>query len=236
MSEKTLMADPGYFDATLFTFLETLRQNNNREWFQANKQRYEADVRDPMRRFIGDFGPHLRTISARFVADPRANGGSLFRIYRDVRFAKDKRPYKTNAGAQFRHEAGRDVHAPGFYLHLEPGMVFVASGVWHPDHRTLSNIRDAIVAHPQAWKRATSSKTFRATGCLGGDSLKRPPHGYDPAHPLIEDLKRKDFVAHAPFSEAQACAPDFMAVFTETCRAFAPMTKFLTAALQLPWS
>jgi uncharacterized protein (TIGR02453 family) len=230
------MADPCYFDATLFAFLETLRQNNNREWFQANKQRYEADVRTPMRRFIGDFGPHLRTISTRFVADPRTNGGSLFRIYRDVRFAKDKRPYKTNAGAQFRHEAGRDVHAPGFYLHLEPGMVFVASGVWHPDNRALNKIRDAIVEHPQAWKRATSSKTFLATGCLGGDSLKRPPHGYDPEHPLIEDLKRKDFIAHAHFSEAQACAPDFMAVFTETCRAFAPMTKFLTAALQLAWS
>jgi uncharacterized protein (TIGR02453 family) len=230
-----MMANQCYFDATLFAFLETLRQHNNRAWFQANQKRYESDVRDPMRRFIGDFGPHLRTISPRFVADPRANGGSLFRIYRDVRFAKDKSPYKTNVGAQFRHEAGRDVHAPGFYLHLEPGGVFVAAGVWHPDNRALSKIRDAIVEHPQAWKRATTSKTFCATGCLGGDSLKRPPKGYDPAHPLMADLKRKDFVAQVHLTEAQACAPDFMKVFTETCRAYAPMTQFLTAALQLPW-
>jgi uncharacterized protein (TIGR02453 family) len=190
-----------------------------------------------MRRFITDFGPHLQTISERFIADPRANGGSMFRIYRDVRFSKDKSPYKTNAGIQFRHQAGRDAHAPGFYLHLEPGLVFVASGVWHPDGRALAKIRDAMVENPRQWRQVTSSKTLRAAGSLGlgGDSLKRPPNGYDPAHPLIEDLKRKDFIARAQYTEAQACAPDFMDVFTQTCRAFAPLTKFLTTALELPW-
>ena len=88
------MVEPAYFNAALFQFLIDLRFNNNREWFQANKQRYEADVRDPMLRFIADVGPHLRAVSKRFVADPRPRGGSLFRIYRDVRFSKDKRPYK----------------------------------------------------------------------------------------------------------------------------------------------
>ena len=122
-----------HFDVALFAFLEALRSNNNRAWFQAHKQRYEREVRAPMLRFIGDVGPHLWQISPRFVADARPNGRSPFRVHRDVRFAHDKRPYKTNAGAHFRHEAGRDAHAPGFYLHLEPGRVFVASGVWHPD-------------------------------------------------------------------------------------------------------
>ena len=123
-----------------------------------------------MLRFIGDVGPHPWQISPRFVADARPNGRSPFRVHRDVRFAHDKRPYKTNAGAHFRHEAGRDAHAPGFYLHLEPGRVFVASGVWHPDRHALSKIRDAIVAHPQRWQHVISSKAFRATGSLGGDS------------------------------------------------------------------
>ena len=229
------MTTQPHFDAALFAFLETLRCNNNREWFQAHKQRYERDVREPMLRFIGDVGPHLWHISPRFVADARPNGRSLFRIQRDVRFATDKRPYKTNAGAHFRHEAGRDAHAPGFYLHLEPGRVFVASGVWHPDRPALTKIRDAIVAQPQHWQRVISSKAFRAIGSLGGDALKRHPSGYDPQHPLLADLKRKDYIAHAHFTEAQACAPDFLHVFIETCRTFAPLTQFLTTALELAW-
>ena len=114
-----------------------------------------------------------------------------------MRFAPDKRPYKTNAGAHFRHEVGRDAHAPGFYLHLEPGRVFVASGVWHPDRHALTQIRDAIVAHPKRWQHVISSKAFRATGSLGGDSLTRHPSGYDPEHPLRhssipEDTKLED--------------------------------------------
>ncbi len=229
------MSKQAYFQPSLFEFLAALRSHNNREWFLAHKQRYESVVRDPMLHFIADFGPHLQQISTRFVADPRANGGSLFRIYRDVRFSKDKSPYKTNAGAQFRHEAGRDVHAPGFYLHLEPGTVFVASGVWHPDSRALTKIRDAIVEHPKRWQQITSSKVLRATGSLGGDALKRPPSGYDPAHPLIADLQRKDYIVLAHFTEEQAGAPDFMDVFTRTCRTFAPFMTFLTTALELPW-
>ncbi|ETW93703.1 MAG: hypothetical protein ETSY1_38075 [Candidatus Entotheonella factor] len=229
------MAEQPYFHASLFQFLVDLRFNNDREWFQANKKRYESEVRDPMLRFIADVGPHLETVSKRFVADPRPRGGSLFRIHRDVRFSKDKSPYKTNVGAHFRHEVGRDVHAPGFYLHLEPGQVFIAGGVWHPSGSALTKIRDAIVENPKAWQQATSSPVFCAVASMGGDSLKRPPKGYEPDHPLIEELKRKDFIAHADFSEEQACAPDFMDVFTQTCQAFAPMAKFLTTALELPW-
>jgi uncharacterized protein (TIGR02453 family) len=229
------MPTTSYFQPSLFEFLTALRLNNNREWFQAHKTRYESEVRDPARRFIMDFGPRLQTISERFIADPRANGGSMFRIHRDVRFSKDKSPYKTNAGIQFRHQAGRDAHAPGFYLHLEPGMVFVASGVWHPAGLALAKIRDAIVENPKQWRQVTASKALRAAGSLGGETLKRPPQGYDPAHPLMADLKRKDFIVRAQFTEVQACAPDFMDVFTETCRAFAPLTRFLTTALELPW-
>jgi uncharacterized protein (TIGR02453 family) len=219
----------------LFAFLAALCSNNNREWFHAHKQRYEREVRDPMLRFIGDVGPHLWQISPRIVADARPNAHSLLRVQRDVRITPDKRPYKTNAGAHFRHEAGRDGHAPGFYLHLEPGRVFVASGVWHPDRHALTKIRDAIVARPRHWQRIISSKAFHATGALDGDSLTRPPSGYDPAHPLLADLKRKDYIALAHFTEAQACAPAFLHLFIETCRTFAPLTQFVTTALELAW-
>ncbi|MHA1109034.1 MAG: DUF2461 domain-containing protein [Alphaproteobacteria bacterium] len=223
------------FEKALFDFLRELAGNNDREWFAANKARYVAEVRDPMLDFIAGFGPGLHKISARYVADPRANGGSLFRIHRDVRFAKDKRPYKTNAGAHFRHEAARNAHAPGFYLHMEPGGVFAASGVWHPDGPALAKIRNAIVDDGAGWRKVTSPKALGPRGELSGDSLKRPPRGYDPDHPLIEDLKRKDFFALAQFTEAEACAPGFMAEFDKTCRAFAPLTRFLTRALDLPW-
>ena len=142
------MTGQPHFAPALFAFLRELRENNNREWFQANKGRYEADVRDPLLRFIADFALPLHELSTHFVADPRPVGGSLFRIYRDVRFSKDKSPYKTQAAAHFRHERGKDVHAPGFYLHLEPDDVFAGAGIWHPDMKSLTKIRDAIVANP----------------------------------------------------------------------------------------
>jgi uncharacterized protein (TIGR02453 family) len=184
------MANSAHFSSAFFKFFKELEHNNNRDWFQRNKQRYETDVKEPILRFIVDFGPRLEQISQHFLADPRPVGGSMFRIYRDTRFSKDKRPYKTNAGIQFRHEAGRDVHAPGFYLHLSPTEVFAGSGIWHPDGKTLAQIRQAIVENPDGWRKATRKRGMR----LGGDSLKRPPRGFDPDHPLIEDLKRKDFV------------------------------------------
>ena len=107
------MAASPHFTPALFGFLSELADNNNREWFQDNKARYERDVRDALVNFVIDFGEILQEISPHMVADPRLSGGSIFRIYRDVRFSKDKSPYKTNAGIHFRHEVGRKVHGPG---------------------------------------------------------------------------------------------------------------------------
>ncbi len=219
----------------LFEFLRELAENNTRDWFHANKQRYEDDVREPMLQFISDFNGPLRKISRHFVADPRKSGGSLFRIYRDTRFSKNKIPYKTNVAAQFRHKQGKDVHAPGFYLSLAPGEIHGGAGIWHPDAPSLKKIRDTLIERPQAWKRAIGSNNFKATFELGGESLKRGPKGFDPEHPMIEDLKRKDFVAMTTFEEADAIHPDFLERFAATCRAGAPLTKFLTQALELEW-
>ncbi len=218
-----------HFQPELFSFLAELKENNSKEWFHANKDRYRCEVQEPLLGFISAFAQPLSTVSANFVADPRPNGGSMFRIYRDVRFSRDKSPYKVHAAAQFRHREGRDVHAPGFYLHLEPGSVFMGSGLWHPDGSTLDAIRSAVVDDPERWRQVSTGLD------LGGESLKRAPRGVDPDHPLIDDLKRKDFVCFSNASQAAACAPGFLDSFVASCRAASPFMKFLTEAVGLEY-
>jgi uncharacterized protein (TIGR02453 family) len=229
------MAQDVHFTSDVFAFLRALTRNNEREWFHANKARYERSVRDPFLRFIADVAPHLRKVSPHFVADPKPVGGSMFRIYRDTRFSRDKRPYKTVAAAQFRHERGKDVHAPGFYVHLEPGNVFAGVGLWHPDSTTLRAIRDGIVERPTAWNRAVTAKRFREHFTLAGDVLKRPPRGYDAEHPLIDDLKRRDFIATTAFEDGDVLGPGFLERYIVTLRAAKPFMAFLTRALGLPF-
>lgn len=215
----------------LFEFLRELRENNDREWFAAHRRRFLADVRDPMLEFIAEFAAPLAEISPRFVADSRPNGGSLFRIYRDVRFSPDKTPYKTNVGAHFRHAAGRDAHAPGFYLHLEPGTCFAGCGVWRPAGPALRKIRRAIHERQAAWTRVTTEPAFAGTFEFAGASLKRGPRDYPLDHPLIEDLKRKDFVAVTSFPEEEAVRPDFPETFAGMVRTGAPFVGFLCRAV-----
>ena len=114
------------FGADTRRFLAELEGNNNRDWFQANKHRYDEFVLEPSLEFIAAMGPLLEEISPHFLAIPKRVGGSLMRVYRDTRFGHDKRPYKTNIGIQFRHEMGKDVHAPGYYLHIETASCFLA--------------------------------------------------------------------------------------------------------------
>src|ERR671935_2302520 len=141
-----------YFDEELFAFLSALKQHNDRTWFQENKERYETKVRDPLVDFIADVGPELRKISPKLVADPRPVGGSMFRIHRDIRFSKDKSPYKTHIGAHF--PLGRGTAAPGYYFHLEPEECFVAGGLWMPEAGALQSIRERIAKRPTEWKKA----------------------------------------------------------------------------------
>ncbi len=214
----------------IFKFLRDLKRNNDREWFNANKQRYIQQVRDPLLAFIVEFAPRLERISPLLRADARPVGGSLFRIYRDTRFSRDKSPYKTHAGVHFRHEAGKDAHAPGRYLHLEPGSAFAALGVWHPDGEALQQIRETIVESPDRFTRAVSRRGIE----LGdGERLKRPPRGFDPDHPLIEDLKRKTFTASRSFSQTEACSPQFPQRLAQFYRNGAPMMEFLANAVGL---
>jgi len=215
----------------MLTFLSDLERNNRREWFQSRKSRYEQTVKEPALGFIADFAPRLARISPRFQADPRPVGGSLFRIYRDTRFSKDKTPYKTNVGIQFRHERGKSLHAPVFYLHVDPYQPFAGIGVWHPDGPTLTSIRDAIVANPDGWRKAAHGKAFRRVWDVTGDSLKRAPRGYPQDHPLVEDLKFKDFTAIVPLTPADLTAPDLARNLAALFRKGAPFMSFLCRAV-----
>lgn len=229
------MTSSPHFTPALFEFLSDLAGNNNREWFQDNKARYEQDVRDALVQFVSDFGDRLQEISPHMVADPRLSGGSIFRIYRDVRFSKDKSPYKTNAGMHFRHEVGREVHGPGLYLHLQPGQVFAATGIWRPNSATIGKIRGAIVANPDRWKSIVNEDEFNSMYSLEGESLKRAPKGIDPEHPLIDHLKLKSFAATTSFTQEEACSPDFMDTYADACKVASPFSEFLTTSVGLDW-
>ncbi len=213
------------FTEELFRFLSELKENNDKTWFEQNKKRYEQAVKGPFAEFIEAFAPCLRQISPHFMADKR----SFFRIHRDVRFSRDKSPYKTHAAAQFRHEKAKDIHAPGFYLHLEPGSVFAGVGLYQPEPKVAALVREAISDNPRSWKQAVEPLE------LGGESLKRPPQGYAADHPLVEDLKRKDFIAMRTFTERQACQKDFLQRFSGYCQEASPFSRFLTEAIGLSY-
>ncbi len=216
----------------LLAFLRDLRQHNDREWFAKNKARYLELVQEPALGFIRRIGPGLNEFSSHLSADPRPVGGSLSRIYRDLRFAKDKSPYKTSVGIHFPYRRhGEAEHLPGFYLHLSPGDSMVASGVWQPAPPALRRIRERIVARPAAWAKVLGSGL-----ALGGESLQRVPSGFAPDQPHAEDLKRKDFTASLPISDAAVGGPQFDRVFLDGCRKLDPLNRFVAEAMGLPWA
>jgi uncharacterized protein (TIGR02453 family) len=159
----------------------------------------------------------------------------MFRIYRDVRFSRDKSPYKTHAAAQFRHTAGKNVHAPGFYVHLSPEEVLAGTGIWRPDATALAAVRKAIAEDPDVWDNAITDSTFTRRHRLSGESLKRPPRGFDPDHPKIDDIKRKDFVSMVDLKPKDTYRPGFLEDFAEICTEAKPFVGFLTEAVGLPF-
>lgn len=222
------MSPQPYFTPEVFEFLVKLKRNNRREWFLKNKSRYEAVIKEPSIRFVCDAAVPLHEISPHLRSDPKA---SLFRIYRDIRFSNDKRPYKTHIGMQFSHgKGGKDVHAPGYYLHLEPGGCFVCGGIWQPERLSLLKIREAIVNKPDEWKKVRRGLTLSDE-----DKLSRAPKGFPADHPLVDDLKRKSFIALIDLNERQICGGKFMTDFTKSTRKMAPLVEFLSGALEMKW-
>lgn len=220
-----------FFCEDTFSFLSRLGENNNRDWFHEHKNEYEQHVREPALGFIRAMQPELARFAPHFIAVDKKVGGSLMRVYRDVRFGKNKQPYKTNIGIQFRHELGKDVHAPGFYLHIEAHEVFVGAGIWHPDGETLKRIRTYIDAHPTRWQDALTDKALNKVFSLAGDSLKRAPKGYPMNHPMIEDLKRKDFIAIAPLMPELILQDDLVGLIGSYFETAQPLMQQLCRAV-----
>jgi uncharacterized protein (TIGR02453 family) len=219
------------FDEKTIKFLQELRANNNREWFKANKTRYEEDVLDVALRFIQSMQDPLADFAPHFTAVPTRMGGSLMRVYRDTRFSNNKLPYKTNVGIQFRHERAKDVHSPGYYVHIDPDEVFIGVGMWRPDSDPLRQIRERIAARPAEWTRAIGTPAFKRHFQLGGETLQRPPRGFDKEHPLIEDIKRKSFIAVRNLAVEDCLKPQFQRRVETSFKEASPYMEFLCAAV-----
>ncbi len=223
------------FKPETFKFLRELAKNNNRDWFNENKTRYEEDVLDVALLFIQSMQKPLQGIAPNFTAVPKRMGGSLMRVYRDTRFSKNKTPYKTNIGIQFRHERAKDVHSPGFYVHIDPEQVFLGAGIWRPEASALAGIRERIASKPDEWVRVSTDRRFTRHFHLGGAALTRPPRGYAKDHPMIEDIKRKDFIAVKNMSLDDALDAKFQQKVETTFKAASDYMRFLCKAVGVPF-
>ena len=219
-------AEAPSFSGDLFAFLRELEQHNEREWFNANKDRYERELKEPALAFVEDMGYRLPQVAPQLTADKR----SLFRIYRDTRFAKDKTPYKTHAGIYFRHARAAEADTAGLYVHLEPGHVFLGAGIWHPGSPGLKRIRDALVARSDAWLAAVAA-VEPVWRLADGESLKRAPAGYQPDHPLIGYIKRKSFAIVSPLTQREVTARGFLDECETRAAQARPFMAFLCQAL-----
>lgn len=223
-----------YFSPATFRFLRALARHNTRAWFGDHRDDYERHVREPFLRLLGDLQPALAAVSPHFRADPRPAGGSLFRIHRDTRYANDKSPYKTWQGARLFHERRREVPAPAFYVHVQPGASFVGAGLWHPETPTQRQVRQFIFDNPSGWQAATQAPAFRRRFALDDrDLLVRVPPGFPKDSPLADDLRRRSFAASAPLDDDVVTGPRLLSTLTRDLATLGPFVDYLCASLDL---
>ena len=223
-----------YFSDASFKFLRALARNNDKTWFNEHKQQYEDHVRQPFLRLLTDLQPDLAQVSEHFRSDPKTVGGSLFRIYRDARFSNDKSPYKPWQGARLFHERRKQVAAPSFYVHLQPGQCFVGAGLWHPEPPTQRRVRQFIFDNPGSWKAAAHAPKFRKRYEFeSSEVLSRPPRGFPAEFEMIEDLKHRNFVFSRHLEEADMTGPRLRQLLAADLVALGPFVDYLCAALDL---
>lgn len=213
-----------------FAFLSDLKQNNDRAWFQANKERYleaKADFETLVGNLIRAIAAFDKSVAG---ADPAR---CVFRIYRDARFSKDKSPYKTNMGAHIGMPGNGFQQRAGYYLHVEPGNCFLGGGAYRPDAKWLKAIRDAIAEDGKFFRRLIAAPAFkRHFGGMEGEVLKKAPQGYAPDHPHIDLLRHKDFLAMKKLKDAELRKPGFVKEAAASYRALAPFERFLNDVLE----
>ena len=210
-------------------FLSELAVNNNRDWFQTNKKSFDAAQANLVEfsgYLIGEIG---KFDDAVIGIDPLS---CVFRIYRDVRFAKDKSPYKTNLGT-YISPGGRKSMQPGYYLHVHPGHSFIAGGKHIPDGPETLKIRNAIAANTDEFLKIVEKKSFRETfGEMRGDRLKSAPKGFDPDHQAVEYLKLKEFMAFQELPDEVLTSAEFPKSLVRTLKQMYPLIAFLRKALR----
>jgi uncharacterized protein (TIGR02453 family) len=227
------------FSAETLRFFRGLARRNERAWFEAHRDDYERHVRGPMRELVEEMDLRLARFAPEIVGDPKR---SIFRIHRDIRFSRDKSPYKTHVAAWFYHrDASRNVGqdgeggSAGFYIQVAPGDSFTGGGIWMPPRPSLARIRDAIAENPRGFARIADHHTLRRR--LGGltreDELKRTPRGYAPDHPAASWLRLQSFTAGRDLSDAQATGPGLVALLERDFRLMLPLVRWLNGALGL---
>lgn len=220
---------------SLFKFLDQLHQNNRREWFNENKPRYQSDVQLPAVELVRQLEKPLSRVAPMLSCDARPHGGSVMCIYRDTRFSKDKTPYKSHVGIGLDHQADTVAGPPGIYIHLSAAESFIGCGSWRPPRETLAAMRAAIDSDAEAWRKLKRQKRFRETYTLVGESLKTSPRDYSPDHPLIEDIRRIDYIATSPLSQAEITAPGIIELLIDRIKAARPFMAFLCNAVEIPY-
>jgi uncharacterized protein (TIGR02453 family) len=225
------------FGRGALTFLRQLKRNNKREWFLANRESYDNEVLMPLRLLVEEVDVRFGHFAPEFVGDPKR---SIFRIYRDVRFSKDKSPYKTHAASWFKHRnsshgVGSETHGggAGFYFHLEPGGSMVAGGIWMPPRPTLNQLRDSIAAKPTEFGKPLNGTTFkRRFGKLSEEAmLTRLPRGFAPGHPAERWLRYQSFTVHALLSDAEVLDRRVVDRVERDFKTMLPFVRWLNRAL-----
>ncbi len=211
-------------------FLKDLQKNNNRPWFEAHRKQYELAKEDflllteKLITGIGAFDKPIALLKAKECT---------FRINRDVRFSKNKSPYKNNIAGYFNRN-GKKGNGAGYYLHIEPGKSFAAGGIWMPEPKDLIKIRQEIDYSFDDWKKIISNQSFKKTFAEGikGEALVRPPKGYEEDNPAIQYLKQKSFIVSKPFTDTEVQSKTFVKEVANTFKAMKPMLDFLNAAVE----
>ncbi|MCI0706388.1 MAG: DUF2461 domain-containing protein [Ignavibacteriae bacterium] len=212
-------------------FLKSLKRNNNRPWFEKRKGDFESYVKLPMQSLIVAMQPRFAQFAPEYELNPKR---SLFRIYRDVRFSKDKSPYKTHAAFHsVLRGAAKGVEGSGYYLHIEPGEVFIGAGVYMPDGENLKKIRKAMVARSDDFLSIVQNPAFKKRfGKIGGDMLQRVPQGYPPDHPMADWLRHKQFFVYEEWPEAKCYSAKFVDEAAKSFEAATPLVRWLNEAMR----
>jgi uncharacterized protein (TIGR02453 family) len=220
------------FPAGTLSFLRRLKRNNRREWFNAHREEYERDVRAPMIAVIERLAVDFRSFAPDLVASPKR---SLYRIYRDIRFSEDKKPYKTHVAAVFPCRDLPKHEGAGMYFHVSPDGVWAGGGLWAPQTPQLQIIREHVAANHRRLRAIVTAPAFRKTvGALEGDRLQRVPRGFPKDHEAAEYLKHRQFLAGAEFPAAFATSPKFYRGLVGVFRSISPLVRFLNEALVQP--